>query len=192
MIYLNTLADIDWWIAVLGLTPLPTILFAEPWRIFTYMWLHYPIVETVNNLIIPHAHIAMNVLFLWVFGDNVECRLGPGRFLGYYIVLGIVSGLGQVAWLHIIGQGWSPIIIIGASGAISGILGMYLSFFPQNNVVFMGKQMKAYWFIILWFLSQIAILFSLEISVGAAAHIVGFLLGVILGEVEKHVEEELS
>ena len=192
IIYLNTLADIDWWIAVLGLTPLPTILFGEPWRIFTYMWLHYPAIEAVNEWTIPHAHLAFNVLFLWVFGDNVECRLGAGKFFGYYIVLGIVAGLGQVAWLHIIGLGWEPIIIIGASGAISGLMGLYLVLFPNNNVVFMGKQMKAYWFLILWFLGQVAMLFQLEITVGVAAHIVGFLTGVGLGCVEKYLEETIG
>ena len=140
LIYLQTITNIDYWVKVLGLVPIPAILVGEPWRLFTHMWLHYPMVEAVNGLVIPHAHIAFNVLFLWVFGDNVECRLGHGKYLAYYLILGVLAGLGQVLWLHVIGLGLTPIYIIGASGAISGVMGMYLVFYPRNHV--MAKECK--------------------------------------------------
>lgn len=188
VIYMSTLADIDYWCSILGLIALPSILFGEFWRVFTYMWLHYPTVQIFDGMVIPHAHIALNILFLWVFGDNVECRVGYGRYIAYYIICGVVAGLGQVAWLHIIGIGFEPILIIGASGAISGILGLYLILFPKNTVIFMEKEMRAWYFILLWFLSQIAMLFQLKLEVAVAAHITGFITGAILGLLEKRIQ----
>jgi len=190
-IYTMTLASFDKWASVLGLTPIPAIFLNQPWRIFTYMWLHAPITETVNGIIVPHAHIAFNILFLWVFGDNVECRIGHGKYLAYYIICGIASGLGEILWLYSIGLGLQPIIIIGASGAISGIMGMYLILFPRNHVIFFGKRLKAWNFLILWFLGQIALLFQTGITIAVAAHITGFLVGAILAEAEKYVEREI-
>ncbi|MCD6256126.1 MAG: rhomboid family intramembrane serine protease [Deltaproteobacteria bacterium] len=192
LIYLQTIADIDYWVKVLGLLPIPAILVGEPWRVFTYMWLHYPMVETVNGLVVPHAHIAFNVLFLWVFGDNVECRLGHGKYLAYYLILGVLAGLGQVLWLHMIGLGLAPIYIIGASGAISGVMGMYLVFYPRNHVIFLGKRMPALSFLALWFLGQVGMLFSMNQTVAVAAHITGFVIGVVLATAEKRMEEELG
>ncbi|MHA1711149.1 MAG: rhomboid family intramembrane serine protease [Candidatus Freyarchaeota archaeon] len=191
-IYIATLATFSKWAAILGLVPIPNIFFGQPWRLFTYMWLHAPIVETINGMVVPHAHIAFNVLFLWVFGDNVECRLGHGKYLAYYLICGLLAGLGEVLWLHIIGEGFKPIVIIGASGAISGIMGLYLSFFPKNHVITFGKRLPAWNFLILWFLGQIALLFNVSGTVAVAAHITGFLAGVVLGEAEKHAEREIS
>jgi len=141
--------------------------------------------------VVPHAHIAFNILFLWVFGDNVECRIGHGKYLAYYLICGVISGAGEVLWLHTIGLGFQPIIIVGASGAISGIMGMYLILFPKNHVVFLGKRVKAWNFLILWFLGQIALLFQTDITVAVAAHITGFVVGMILGGAEKYVEQEI-
>ena len=158
---------------------------------FTHMWLHYPIIETINGLVIPHAHIAMNVLFLWVFGDNVECRLGHGKYLAYYLILGVLAGLGQVLWCHVIGLGLAPICFIGASGAISGIMGMYLVFYPRNHVIFLGRRMYALSFMALWFLGQVGMLFSMNQMVGVASHITGFIIGIVFAIFEKRMEEEL-
>jgi len=191
MIYIATLASFDKWASILGLMPIPAVFLSEPWRIFTYMWIHAPITQTINGLTVPHAHIAFNVLYLWVFGDNVECRLGHGKYLAYYILCGILAGLGEILWLHIIGEGLKPIIIVGASGAISGIMGLYFSFFPKNHVIFFGRRMTAWIFLALWFLGQVAALFHTVGTVAIAAHVVGFLSGVVLGEAEKYIEREL-
>ena len=74
-------------------------------------------------------HVAGNMLYLWIFGNNVEARLGPLRFLFWYLVTGVAAvALHAVMNLH------SPAPLVGASGAISGVLGFYLLWFPRNVV----------------------------------------------------------
>jgi len=177
-IYIGTLVDVDWWISLFGLCP--TILLNEPWRIFTYMWLHYPSVSVVDGFTIYHAHLAFNLLYLWVFGDNVECRIGYLKYVVFYVVCGIVAGLGQVIILNLMGFGSLPIIIVGSSGAISGIMGMYVVFFPENKVVCLGKETFAWYFVLLWVVGQFSMLASMNIFYAVGAHITGFLFGVIV------------
>jgi len=185
MIYTAALPQVDFWVRALGLVAVPTILVAEPWRLLTHIFVHYPMMGEVGGLIIPHAHIAMNTLFLWVFGDNVECRVGRGRYLGYFLVLGVLAGLGQVLWMHVIGLGFAEVYVVGASGAISGLMGMYLVFWPGNRVVFLGKRMPAWLFLVLWFLGQVGMLFSLGLGVAVAGHVTGFICGLVFGYAEK-------
>ncbi len=84
-------------------------------------------------------HIGGNVLFLWIFGDNVEARLGPWRYLGFYLLCGIIAGYAQ--YLH---DPLGRYTVIGASGAIAGILGAYLRLYPKARVdVF-------FFFVIFW------------------------------------------
>jgi membrane associated rhomboid family serine protease len=87
--------------------------------IFTSMFLHGGL-----------FHIAGNMLYLWIFGDNVEDTLGHGRFLAFYILAGLVAALSQIA-IH----PGSRIPMVGASGAVSGVLGAYLLLFPYANVL---------------------------------------------------------
>lgn len=135
-------------------------------------------------------HIGSNMLFLWVFGDNVEDRLGHARFLLFYLL----SGLGASA-LHIAFNWGSQIPSIGASGAIAGVLAGYLILFPRATIrtlVFLGPfitmtRVPALVLIGFWFLSQV---FSGVAALGAAseqtsgvafwAHVGGFLAGVPL------------
>jgi len=191
MIYTAALPQIDVWVRALGLVAIPAVLIGEPWRLLTHIFLHYPMMGEVGGLIIPHAHIAMNTLFLWVFGDNVECRVGKGRYLGYFLVLGVLAGLGQVLWMHAVGLGFAEIYVVGASGAISGLMGMYLVFWPGNRVVFLGKRMSAWLFLVLWFLGQVGMLFSLGLGVAVAGHVTGFICGLVFGYAEKHGLEGL-
>ncbi len=74
-------------------------------------------------------HLAGNMLFLWIYGDNVEHRIGPTRFVAWYLVTGVAATL-----FHMAGDSDSPIPMVGASGAISGILGFYFVWFPRNHV----------------------------------------------------------
>lgn len=74
-------------------------------------------------------HLGMNMLFLWIFGNNVEDFLGPVKFLGLYLLWGLF-GLA----LHVVTQPSSPIPVVGASGAISGVLGAYLVLYPRARV----------------------------------------------------------
>ena len=75
------------------------------------------------------GHLGGNMLFLWIFGDNLEHRVGHLRFTIFYLVCGIAAGLA-----HIVFNSQSSVPTVGASGAISGVLGGYLLMFPRNRV----------------------------------------------------------
>ena len=135
------------------------------------------------------AHLLGNMLYLWIFGDNVEDRLGHGLFFVFYILCGLAATFAQLA----ISLG-SSVANVGASGAIAGVLGAYLVMFPGRRVsVLMGRAvvpMSALVVIGLWILIQI---FS-QITVFSAgsqaqggvaymAHIGGFVAGLVLAYV---------
>ncbi len=91
-----------------------------------------PSVVTLVTSIFLHGgfmHLAGNMLYLWIYGDNVEHRLGPLAFLFWYIVTGIAATL-----FHTLFNLGSPIPLVGASGAISGVLGFYFLWFPRHTV----------------------------------------------------------
>jgi membrane associated rhomboid family serine protease len=129
-------------------------------------------------------HIAGNMLFLWIFGDNVEDYFGHVPYLLFYFVCGIGSGLA-----HIIFNYHSPLPALGASGAISGVMGAYIILYPRARVLTLvfiffipipAFIILGYWFL-LQFLAGVS-------TVGAAAtggvawwaHIGGFLLGMLI------------
>jgi membrane associated rhomboid family serine protease len=133
-------------------------------------------------------HILGNMWFLWIFGGNVEDRLGPVVYLLFYLICGIASGVAQVLF------SWgSPVPSIGASGAISGVLGAYIVLFPYSRILtlvplfvfFFTARIPAVIFIGLWFVVQfLSGLGSLGATGAAAsggvawwAHIGGFALG---------------
>jgi membrane associated rhomboid family serine protease len=133
------------------------------------------------------AHIFGNMLFLWIFGDNVEHRMRSFIYLGFYLVAGIVAALAQI----FINPG-SPIPTLGASGAISGVLGAYIVLFPQNRVrVLLFRfvtEVPAIAAIGLWallqFVSGFGALFASDQTTGGVAymaHIGGFVTGVVFG-----------
>ena len=132
------------------------------------------------------AHLLGNMLYLWIFGDNVEDRLGHALYFVFYILCGLAATFAQLA----ISLG-SSVANVGASGAIAGVLGAYLVMFPRGRInVLLGRfvtPMSAIIVIGLWFLLQI---FS-QINVFSAgsqggggvaymAHIGGFVAGVVL------------
>ena len=128
-------------------------------------------------------HLGGNMLFLWIFGDNVEHRAGPILYLVAYLAAGLVGSLAQV-----LSSPDSPIPSLGASGAISGVLGAYLILFPRNRVTaFVIRflvQIPALVAIGLWIALQV--LSSLADPTGAGgvaylAHIGGFATGVLAG-----------
>ncbi len=150
----------------------------------------FPIQLTLLTSMFMHAgwlHLAGNMLFLWVFGDNVEHRAGAILFVTVYLGTGLVGSLAQI-W----SEPSSPIPTLGASGAISGILGAYLVLFPRNRVtVFIFRfvtQVPALAAIGLWIVFQLisgfgAAVISSETVGGVAylAHIGGFAAGVVAG-----------
>jgi membrane associated rhomboid family serine protease len=130
-------------------------------------------------------HLAGNMLFLGVFGDNVECRIGHGRYLLLYLGSGIIGALAHVATAALSGAGLGT-PLVGASGAISGILGAYLVLFPGNRVTvllfnFIPTRLSAWFVIGFWFFMQVAGGLSGWSSSGVAyvVHIGGFAAGWI-------------
>lgn len=134
------------------------------------------------------SHLIGNSLYLWVFGNNIEDSMGRGRFLGFYLLTGLVAGLSHIA----IDPG-SPVPTVGASGAISGIMGAYLVLFPRIRVrtfvpPFFLFHFPAWAVLLLWFGSQLLTglpqLSPLrpEVTGGVAvwAHIGGFIAGALL------------
>ena len=103
--------------------------------LFVFEWGFRPAAPQALNLLTAmflHAgflHLAGNMLFLWIYGDNVEYRLGRMRYLAAYLGTGVAATL-----FHLVLAGSSPLPLLGASGAISGVLGIYFVWFPRNRV----------------------------------------------------------
>ena len=145
-----------------------------------------PIYLTLLTSMFMHAswmHIIGNMLYLWIFGDNLEDRLGHVKFLIFYLVCGFAASAA-----HIIFSANSVIPGLGASGAIAGVLGAYLILFPKRNVrVLFARQivnMPAFMVLGLWIalqiFSQIGVSGGQASGVAYLAHIGGFFAGVIL------------
>ncbi len=155
----------------LPVTPIPVYL-----TLVTAMFMHGSLM-----------HLLGNMLYLWIFGDNLEDAMGHGRFLAFYLLTGILAGLAHVLVTALFGM--NPLVpCLGASGAISGVLGGYLVLFPHRRVrviwLYQIMQVPAVVALGVWFLFQ---LFSGAGSVGSGgggvaygAHIGGFLAGVVL------------
>jgi membrane associated rhomboid family serine protease len=136
------------------------------------------------------AHLFSNMLALYIFGDNVEDRMGSGRYLVFYLLSGLAA-----AFVHLFFNASSPVPTVGASGAISGVLAAYLIFFPGSRVITLIPVFFLPWFVEIpalfylgmWFFSQLFNgLFSIAAGVqsfgGVAwwAHVGGFMAGLIL------------
>ena len=133
------------------------------------------------------VHLLGNMLYLWIFGDNVEDRLGHGMYIVFYILCGLASTFAQMAFSM-----GSNIPNLGASGAIAGVLGAYIMMFPRTRVsVLMGRQvvpMSALIVIGFWIVIQIfsgigSFTASTQTEGGGVAymaHIGGFIAGVVL------------
>jgi membrane associated rhomboid family serine protease len=134
------------------------------------------------------AHLLGNMLYLWIFGDNVEDAMGHSRYFFFYLLCGILAGLSHVFTSIFLGQGLL-VPSLGASGAISGVLGGYMVLFPMKRV-----RVWIFWFILavpafitvgLWFAFQVlngmGVLGGEEAGgVAYAAHIGGFIVGLLL------------
>ena len=131
-------------------------------------------------------HLGGNMLYLWIFGDNLEKVMGWGRFLAFYLICGLVASFAHIAF----GSG-SNIPAVGASGAISGVLGGYILLFPHNRIRVLMRggiaQVPAVVVLGLWIviqfvngLGQIATTSETGGGVAYMAHIGGFVAGLIL------------
>jgi membrane associated rhomboid family serine protease len=138
------------------------------------------------------VHLLGNMLYLWIFGDNVEDRLGHSGFLVFYLACGALAALG-----HVQAQPGSDVPLIGASGAVAGVMGAYFVLYPRSRVltavvlvVYLDLvEIPAIYFLGIWFLMQV---FSGVGSIGADiadgavafwAHAAGFAAGAAVGGV---------
>jgi membrane associated rhomboid family serine protease len=136
-------------------------------------------------------HVLGNMWYLWIFGDNVEDRLGHGRFIVFYLLCGIIAALGQIAI-----DPASTLPTIGASGAIAGVMGAYFVLYPRSRVLTL-IPLIIFWEIIelpaivllgFWFVIQLFSAGTIAITastggggVAFAAHVAGFVVGMIGG-----------
>jgi membrane associated rhomboid family serine protease len=177
LVFLYELAlgpDVDAFTLYWGLVPA-----AFSWvTVFTSMFLHGGIL-----------HVAGNMLYLWIFGDNVEDRMGHGRFLVFYLLCGVAAALVQT-----ITQPDSVIPMVGASGAIAGVMGAYFVLYPKSRIVtlvplfffFQVIEVPAILFLGIWFLMQFVSGLGSIVSVAAGstggiafwAHVAGFVAGI--------------
>ncbi|HYP98343.1 MAG TPA: rhomboid family intramembrane serine protease [Polyangiaceae bacterium] len=154
----------------------PTRISADPsgeaFTVFTSMFMHGGL-----------GHLAGNLLFLWIFGDNVEDAIGHVRYIAFYLSCGVCAALAQIATNF-----GSTAPMVGASGAIAGVLGAYLVLYPRAPItVFVGFfliSLPAWVVVGFWFLLQLSggwAALGLDTSSGVAffAHIGGFLAGVL-------------
>jgi len=139
-------------------------------------------------------HLGGNMLFLWIFGDNIELKFGKIKYLGIYLMWGVSAGL-----IHILGDTSSVIPAVGASGAISGVLGAYLVMFPKTRIqtfLMMGfiwrmMHIQARWFLPFWLIFQNLLPFFIGgfgvagDGVAYLAHIGGFVVGLGTGYIYK-------
>ena len=142
------------------------------------------------------AHIGGNMLYLWIFGDNVEDRLGSVRYLIFYIVGGLIASLA-----HVITNPLSQVPTVGASGAIAAVLGAYLVLYPRQRVLTLiplgfflrltmlpASLVLGVWFLLQFFQGVMTIGGPDVGGVAFWAHIGGFVSGVLLSQIFKKPE----
>ena len=152
---------------------IPAIADQAPLGFVTSMFLHGGLM-----------HLAGNMLFLWIFVDNLEDELGPLRYLGFYLASGVLASLA-----HVLSAPDSPVPLVGASGAIAGVMGGYLLLFPRAkvDVLFIFVIFFKIWPLPAWVV--LGAWFGLQLFSGAAllgsgvaywAHVGGFIAGLVL------------
>jgi membrane associated rhomboid family serine protease len=141
-----------------------------------------PLLTLVTNTFLHNAwwHLLGNMLVLWVFGDDVEQATGHLRYLLLYVLAGIAGGLA-----HAFSDLQSMMPLIGASGAIAGVLGAYILLRPQAKIIVLFAivpiRMRAIWFIGIWLALQVLGLFvpQQQILVSYWGHLGGFVMGIL-------------
>lgn len=171
--YVDPNTGYEFLIPGLGVTPIPVYF-----TLLTSMFMHG-----------SWAHIGGNMLYLWIFGDNIENRLGHKRYFLFYILTGIIASLSHV-FSTIMSTQNSLVPSLGASGAISGVLGAYIMLYPTRKIkmfVFRGiVEVPSYIALGVWILLQVVSGLGLLGGDGSgggvayAAHIGGFIAGILL------------
>jgi len=156
--------------------------------VFTSMFLHG-----------GFLHVGGNMLYLWIFGDNVEDRLGHGRFVAFYLLCGLAAALAQTFV-----SPSSQVPMVGASGAIAGVMGAYFVMYPHSRIVTLIPffflqvvEVPAIFFLGIWFLMQflsgVGSIAQVQAGTGGVAfwaHVAGFVAGVVGGLLMQRPERQ--
>ena len=178
IVFVVSLSAFDETIKTFGFTPGYFSLLT----MFTSMFLHGGL-----------AHIAGNMWFLFIFGDNIEDKLGHIQYLGFYLLGGIAASIS-----HFLTDTTSLIPAVGASGAISAVLGAYLVFYPNADVFVSGSigqsgRVKAVFMLGMWFVFQLISgtmsLFGESGGIAFFAHIGGFVFGALIALIIKQINK---
>ena len=151
--------------------PFDAVAVPEGYTLLTYMFLHADII-----------HLSSNMLFLWVFGDNIEDAMGHLKFLAFFLMCGVAGGLAHALMLPT-----SKLPLIGASGAVAGVIGAYLVLHPRVLVWvlafrFIPLRISAAWVLGVWVATQLIMVLVVNQSDQVAwwAHIGGAAAGAVL------------
>ena len=182
-----SLGDKGFEAAVLALGVTPAILLGDA-RLPPELYLVPPVATVFSSMFLHGGfmHLAGNMLYLWIFGNNIEDSMGHVRFVIFYLLCGVAAVLAQ-AWPN----PDSTIPMIGASGAISGVLGAYLLLFPRAHVLVLIPlgvftrlvPLPAMFVLGFWFVLQLinsALADGAQGGVAFGAHIGGFVAGMVL------------
>lgn len=159
----------------LGFRPVYLQTGENLWTVITHMFVHG-----------SFSHIIMNMLFLLLLGTELENRIGHGRFLSIYFIGGILAMLTECLLRWSPETGFSPVLLIGASGAISALMGALLLLYPHEKIsFFLGPiflpRVKVWLSVGTWFVLQaIFLIIGADMGVAYGAHIGGFIGGVVM------------
>lgn len=157
---------------IFAFVPKNFLLGIEPWTIITHQFMHG-----------GWEHLLGNMWFLIIFGDNIEATIGKGKYIIFYLLCGIIAALSHMAF-----NMDSIIPTVGASGAISGVLGAYIVLFPKNKIstiIPLGfiriYKVEALYYLVIWFAIQLIFNFTDPYGgVAYMAHLGGFFGGAVL------------
>lgn len=178
MLFFSPAQDLESFYTTFGAIPNEIRTGTDWWTLLTSIFIHGGVMHLVGNMI-----------FLWVFADNIEATIGSGRFILFYLLGGIVAGIA-----HVLFNQTSVIPAVGASGAISAILGAYLVMFPKSRIrvfiifFFSSAYVPAFLFLGIWIMQQmisgVGSLGTVNLDSGGVAwwaHIGGFIYGFAAG-----------
>lgn len=184
LIVLNALA----WFFELSLSPESLSVFLQTWGVVPGAFAA-PTLVTSMFLHGGWSHVIGNMWWLWIFGDNVEDRLGHGRFVVFYLLCGFVAAFGQMVL-----NPTSLVPMIGASGAIAGVMGAYFVLYPQSRVLTLIPliifwdviELPAIFLLGFWFVMQLFSAGAIAVTantggggVAFMAHVAGFVAGAV-------------
>ena len=170
---------------------MPDPVLESFFRVYGVVPADFTVLTTVTSMFLHGGwlHFLGNMLYLWIFGDNVEDQLGHSRFVVFYLICGVAAGMA-----HVFMNPASTVPTVGASGAIAGIMGAYFVLYPQSRVltvvflliIFDVVEIPAIFFLGIWFVMQLLNgVGSIGVSMGGGtafwAHVGGFVVGVLAG-----------